>query len=240
MHVKTSLWYCQTNFGTTGICIHPTILVRFNKYTIFLTKYSPSFLTCFGLKCCLVLLLLVSLLDQLDATYWMHSSFQKPTTPEKICSNVAAANKNPLVIYYCCSTKWLHFCLFRCTLPLSTALSSGALVQWSTLPPFCRVAPWQTLHQQGSPAPRVGAGSRALLRWRPPPLPACLQLRHSQPLPTRAAARKSRLGVSTIFGQIECSWKTTVSHKSLLLVKLKMCLQKLKSSIKPWYRFKLP
>ena len=110
-----------------------------------LTKYSPSSLTCFGLqqfllKCRLVLLLLVSLLDQLDATYLMHSSFQKPTTPEKICSNVAAANNNPLVIYYCCSTKWLHFCLFSCTLLLPTsAFSAGALVQLKHTAPFAEL-----------------------------------------------------------------------------------------------------
>ena len=154
-----------------------------------LTKYSPSSLTCFGLKCCLVLLLLVSLLDQLDATYLMHSSFQKPTTPEKICSNVAAGNKNPLVIYYCCSTKWLHFCLFSCTLLLSTTFSAGALVQLK------HTAPFAELHLGKESQVGPGSCQQGTAEVVTAPL-ACLSSTETLPttaLPTRAAARKSRI-----------------------------------------------
>ena len=121
-----------------------------NPFPRSLMKYSPSSLTCSLLKCCLVLLLLrVFLRDPLDATYLgcsvsylilMHSSFWKPTTPEKICSNTTLAkNNNPMLMYYCSSTKLLHFCLLSCTLLLSTALSAGALVHSSRLHHFAEL-----------------------------------------------------------------------------------------------------
>ena len=160
-------------------------------------------------------------------------------------------NNNPMVIYYCCSTKWLHFCLFSCTLLLSTsAFSAGALVQLKHTAPFAELH----LGKQSQVGP--GSCQQGTAEVVTAPL-ACLSSTETLPttaLPTRAAARKSRiarchnkllaswLAVSTIFGPMEFSWQTTNGSLPCIpfVGQIEQVLLKLKSFINCWHCFRLP